>query len=140
MLDASAIIAYLRGEPGADTVEDLLANDDELCMVHAINLCETFYKMRRHADESEVLSALQDFSDRIVVRTDFDQPFWLDVGRYKAPMRSTPLADCFVVALANREGAEAVTADYEDFEPIQAQGLCRVRFIRPKRQSPDQAS
>jgi uncharacterized protein with PIN domain len=140
VLDASAIIAYLRDEPGADTVEDLLANDDELCIAHAINLCETFYTMKRHTDEGEVLSALQDFSDRIVVRTDLDQRFWLEVGRYKAPMRSTPLADCFVAALANREDAEAVTADYGDFEHIQAQELCRVRFIRPKRQTPDSAS
>ncbi len=44
MLDASAIIAYLRDEPGADKVEDLLANDDEVCIAHAINLCETYYK------------------------------------------------------------------------------------------------
>ena len=140
MLDASAIIAYLRDEPGADAVEHLLTNDDELCMAHAINLCETYYKMRRYTDESEVRSALQDFSGKIVVRTDLDQQFWLEVGRYKAPLQSTPLADCFVVALANRDDAEAVTADYGDFEPIEAQGLCRVRFIRPKRQTPGQAS
>lgn len=139
MLDASAIIAYLRDEPGADMVESLLAND-EVCMAHAVNLCEAYYKMSRHTDEGEVRSALQDFSDKVVVRVDLDQAFWLEVGKYRAPRRSTPLADCFVVALANREDAEAVTADYEDFEPIEAQGLCRARFIRPKRQTPDQAS
>lgn len=140
MLDASAIIAYLRDEPGADAVEDLLVNDHEVCMAHAVNLCEAYYKMSQHTDESEVRSALQDFSARIVVRTDLDQPFWLEVGRYKASMRSTPLADCFVVALANHENAEAVTADYEDFEPIEADGVCRVAFIRPKRQMPGSAS
>ncbi len=96
--------------------------------------------MSRHTDESEVRSALQDFSGKVVVRTDLDQPFWLEVGKYKASMRSTLLADCFVVVLANLENAEAVTADYEDFEAIKDQGICRVTFIRPKRQTPDSAS
>jgi uncharacterized protein len=126
VLDASAIIAYLRDERGADMVEDLLANEDELCIAHAINLCEAYSKMQRYADESEVRSAIQDFGHRVVVRVDLDQSFWLEVGQHKAAMRRTPLADCFVVALANREEAEAVTADHEDFDPIQEQGICRV--------------
>ncbi len=130
MLDASAIIAYLRDEPGADVVEDLLADDDELCFVHAINLCEVYYKMQRYANENEVRSAIQDFGLRVIVRDDLDQLFWLDVGQHKAAMRRTPLADCFVVALARREDAEAVTADHEDFDPIEEQGTCRVTFIR----------
>jgi len=37
-----------------------------------------------------------------------------------------PLADCFVVALANRTDAEVVTADHPDFDPIEEQGNCRV--------------
>lgn len=125
------MLAYLRAEPGADAVEDLLADDNELCMAHAINLCEVYYKLRRYEDESNVRFAMQEFGDRgLVVRQDLDEAFWLDVGRHKAAMKSVPLADCFVVALANRADADAVTADHPDFDSVSEQGICRVTFIR----------
>lgn len=131
MLDASAIIAYLRDEPGADAVENLLADENEMCMVHAINLCEVYYKLQKYEDEREVRSAMQEFAGRgLIVREDLDEPFWLEVGGYKAAMRSVPLADCFVIALANRTDAWAVTADHPDFELVEERGLCAVKFIR----------
>ena len=100
-------------------------------MVHAINLCEVYYKLRRYEEEGEVRSAMQEFSDYgLVVREDLDEAFWLNVGNHKAAMKSIPLADCFVVALAKRTDAEAVTADHPDFDPIAEQGICRVSFIR----------
>jgi hypothetical protein len=34
------------------------------------------------------------------------------------------------VALAERNGAEVVTADRGDFEPVARSGVCRVKFIR----------
>ena len=69
-------------------------------------------------------------ADGLAVREDLDEAFWLEIGRHKATMRSVPLADCFVVALANRLNAEAVTADHPDCDPISEQGVCRVTFIR----------
>lgn len=131
MLDASAIIAYLRAEPGADVVEQLLADDNEPCMVHAINLCEVYYKLQRYEDEREVRSAMRELVGRgLVSREDLDESFWLKVGGYKAAMRNIPLADCFVVALANRTDSWAITADHPDFELVEESGLCSVRFIR----------
>ena len=124
------MLAYLRAEPGADEVEDLLGGD-EPCMAHAVNLCEVYYNLRRYEKEREVRSAIQEFGDwGLILREDLDESFWLDVGNHKAAMRSIPLADCFVVALARRADAEAVTADHPDFDPIAEQGICRVSFIR----------
>lgn len=41
VLDASAMIAFLRGETGADIVERALdTNSGSLCTAHAINVCE----------------------------------------------------------------------------------------------------
>ena len=100
-------------------------------MAHAINLCEVYYKLRRYEAEDEVRSAMQEFSNYgLLVREDLDETFWLDVGNHKAAMKSVPLADCFVVTLAKRADAEAVTADHPDFDPIVEQGICRVSFIR----------
>jgi predicted nucleic acid-binding protein len=126
------MIAYLRDETGADIVQDLLFDNTELCMAHAINLCEVYYTLVRYTDEDEVRSAIQDLLEAkgLVVREDLDEAFWIDVGRHKAAIGSVPLADCFVVALANRTDAEVVTADHPDFDPMEEQGLCRVKFIR----------
>jgi len=126
------MIAYLRDETGADIVQDLLIDDTELCMAHAINLCEVYYKLKRYVDEDEIRSAIQDLLEAkgLVVREDLDEGFWFDVGRHKAAIGSVPLADCFVVALANRTDAEVVTADRSDFGSIEEQGICRVQFIR----------
>ena len=125
------MLAYLRDEPGAEAVESLLLDNNVACMAHAINLCEVYYKLRRYEDETEVRSAMREFRDRgLMVREDLDEAFWLVVGGQKAAMRGVPLADCFVVALARRIDAEAVTADHPDFDPIKEQGICRVNFIR----------
>lgn len=125
------MLAYLRDETGAETVEALLVDDNESCVAHAVNLCEVYYKWLRAAGESVARSAIHDLTaDGLVVREDLDEAFWLEVGGHKATMRSVPLADCFVVALANRLDAKAVTADHPDFDPISEQGICRVTFIR----------
>ncbi len=124
------MLAYLRAEPGADAVEALL-DADEPCLAHAVSLCEVYYKLQKYEDEREVRLAMQEFKHMgLIVREDLDEPFWLEVGGYKADMRSVPLADCFVVALASRADAPAVTADHPDFELVGRQGFCRVQFIR----------
>lgn len=135
------MIAYLRGEPGADDVEARLSDNAEPCLAHAINLCEVYYKFARAWNATEARAAIRDLKSMgLAVREDLDETFWFDVGKHKAALSSVPLADCFVAALARRTNAEAVTTDYDDFEPIKARGICRVAFIRPKRQTPDQAS
>ena len=125
------MIAYLRGEPGADEVERRLEDDSEPCVAHAINVCEVYYKAVRRSDEDAAESAIADLqSQGLTVTEHLSERFWREVALHKATMGSIPLADCFVVVLANRMEAEAVTADHPDFDPIAEQGLCRVTFIR----------
>ncbi len=99
---------------------------------HAINLCEVYYKaVRRCSGVGAAESAVQDLRDQgLVVREELDEAFWREVGQHKASVSSIPLADCFVVALANRLDADAMTADHPDFDPIAENGICRVAFIR----------
>lgn len=42
VLDACAMIAFLKGEPGADVVENALLDANSQCMAHAINLFEVY--------------------------------------------------------------------------------------------------
>lgn len=53
------MIAYLRGEPGADEVESRLEDGSELCVAHAVNLCEVYYKARKRSGEAEAISAIR---------------------------------------------------------------------------------
>jgi len=131
VLDASAMIAYLRDEPGADAVEDLLADDDEVCVAHAVNLCEVYYRAVRRSNPVRAAAIINDLIGAgLNVSRTLDMEFWMDVGDIKANMPSIPLADCFVVALTSRLDADAVTADHPDFDPIAEKGICRVVFIR----------
>ena len=43
VLDASAIIAFLRDEPGAQVVADHLRDERQRSFAHALNLCEVYY-------------------------------------------------------------------------------------------------
>ncbi len=57
-MDASALIAFLQGEAGADVVEDVLLDASKLKAVHAINLCETYYHFLRQNDQEAAETAV----------------------------------------------------------------------------------
>lgn len=52
VLDACAMIAWLRDEPGADVVDGYVRNVNAQGLAHAINLCEVYYDARRNAGET----------------------------------------------------------------------------------------
>ena len=87
VLDACALIAFLRDEPGADLVEGFL-NDSAKCYVHALNFCEVYYDFWRAAGHEAAESAVADLlSLGIQERNDLDSQFWREVGRLKAVHR-----------------------------------------------------
>jgi predicted nucleic acid-binding protein len=123
------MIAYLRNEVGAEVIESYLAGDEE-CMAHVVNLCEVYYDVIRDEDEAAARLAVQTLKgDGLVVRKDTAEPFWREVGRYKAANRVS-LADCFAITLANRNNARVATTDHHEFDPIADRGICTVEFIR----------
>jgi PIN domain nuclease of toxin-antitoxin system len=131
VLDACAMIAYLRDEPGGDLVESYLLDKSNPCMAHAINLCEVYYDFLRAKDESTAQAAIVDLSSMgLITREDMDAQFWQEAGKYKATIKKVSLADCFAMALANRMQADLVTSDHHEFDPIAASGLCSIKFIR----------
>lgn len=52
VLDACAMIAWLRGEPGAAVVDLAIRDVNSQCLAHALNLCEVFYDAFRNVDEA----------------------------------------------------------------------------------------
>jgi PIN domain nuclease of toxin-antitoxin system len=130
VLDASALIAFLRDETGADVVENALSGQGK-CYAHALNLCEVYYDFFRASNQPVAEAAISDLLGLgIEDRTDMDSEFWRDVGALKAVHRRVSLADCCALALARRLEARLVTADRHEFEPLFAAGIGQIEFIR----------
>lgn len=130
VLDASAMLAYLRGEDGALIVDQLLRNKTELCYAHAINLCEVYYDFLRTSDQNTARQAILDLAtDGVIERKDMSRQFWQIVGQHKSRGRIS-LADCFCLTLAQELGADLLTCDHKEFEPLVPLGICTISFIR----------
>jgi predicted nucleic acid-binding protein len=130
VLDASALISFLRDEPGADVVQNILSLTGT-CYVHALNLCEVYYDFWRASSQEAAESAITDLIVLgVVERNDMESEFWRKVGHLKAVYRRVSLADCCASALAKRLGATLISADRHEFERLLAAGICQIELIR----------
>jgi PIN domain nuclease of toxin-antitoxin system len=130
VLDASALIAYLRDEPGAEEGQNLLSLT-QASYAHALNLCEVYYDFWRASSQATAESAIADLiTFGIEERNDMDSQFWREVGHLKAIYRRVSLADCCTLALAKKLDATLVSADRHEFEPLLAVGICQIELIR----------
>jgi uncharacterized protein with PIN domain len=88
ILDASAMIAYLRGEPGAEAVSAILVDPSHDCLVHAVNRCEVYYDFYRASGETAARDAVSDIlALGIQLRSDLSIEFWQKAGEIKAKLR-----------------------------------------------------
>ena len=130
VLDASAILAYIQGEPGGADVDAMLTTPGNTCYAHVLNLCEVYYNYVRNHGKLVAKTMISDLkSDGVVFRRDHSLAFWQSVGDLKA-RGGISLPDCFCVILAQTLGAEAVTADRAEFTPLIPLGICPIYFIR----------
>ncbi len=152
-LDSSAMVAYLMAEPEGEAVRALFESADAdaetiSIYAHSANLAEVYYHVLRDnetlpPDEREALAedAITVLKDAGVIECDdMDADFWRDVARIIQAARALPtpsggrgnlaLGDAFGVALSNRLGADFVTKDRTEIEPIEGAGLVSAIFIR----------
>ena len=132
VLDACALLALVKKEDGALLVRQALESEHDVCLVHAVNLCEVYYDCLRcyGYDLSEKL--LTDLIETgMTIHNDMDVDFWKGAGKLKARGRIS-LADCFAIALAVREDAVVMTSDRHEFEQLLTiRGFpVQVQFIR----------
>jgi PIN domain nuclease of toxin-antitoxin system len=107
VLDASALIAFLKGEPGASSVRPLLPNST----MSAVNLAEvasTFIHGGMPAEEVE--AALRELPIRIVSLDD-DQAFQAAALRPFTADKGLSLGDRCCLALARSLSLPALTCD-----------------------------
>jgi PIN domain nuclease of toxin-antitoxin system len=113
VLDASALLAYLRDEPGADDVADAIAAG---AVVSTVNLAEIYGTVAFWGLEPEQLEAeltARGLLEGAIAVEPFTPADAIDVGRLRPLTRTAglSLADRACLALARRTGARVLTAD-----------------------------
>ena len=130
ILDACALIAYLKAEQGGQVVDAYLRDPGTHCYAHVVNLCEVYYAMIRSDGLAVARAAIHDLkTDGVSFRRDMGRAFWLDVGELKAK-GNISIADCFCLALARKLSGAVVTSDHHEFDPLVPLGICAIEFIR----------
>ncbi|MGO8786417.1 MAG: PIN domain-containing protein [Terriglobia bacterium] len=129
VFDASALIAYFKGEEGHDRVAALLTDERNNLAIHIVNLCEVYYGYLRSDGLERANDAWERAAKLLGVLGNNGEDFMKRVARWKV-RDGLGLGDSFVAAFAEENAAILVTADHTDFDPIQQAGLIRVEFIR----------
>jgi ribonuclease VapC len=107
VLDASAVLANIRSEPGAELVRSLTPR----AAISAVNFAEVITKLIEFGMPEDAAVALAASIDHQVVPA--DQPAATSAGLLHAKTRRTgvSLGDRFCLALAQALGVPAITAD-----------------------------
>jgi PIN domain nuclease of toxin-antitoxin system len=107
VLDASAILALLKGERGASKVAGVIA-DASVCVINQAEVISHFVHLGAPLDDVRAMLAALPYT---VVAAD-DALAW-EAGNLRAATSSAGLSlgDRFCLALAKRLGAPAYTAD-----------------------------
>jgi ribonuclease VapC len=113
VLDASALLAYLREEPGADVVAEAIADG---AVISTVNLAEVFSRSAdRGADPAKLSARLTQSGllDGAITVEPFTATDAIDVAHLRPLTRDAGLSlgDRACLALARRLGAPVLTAD-----------------------------
>jgi ribonuclease VapC len=108
LLDASALLAVVFDEPGAEAVRDIL--DD--CEIHALNLAEAVRKLVDYGASPEEAQANIEALDLVVIEGfGAEQAYRIAHLAPEAKRLGLSLGDCVCLTLAELHGMAAVTAD-----------------------------
>jgi ribonuclease VapC len=129
VLDASAVLAFLQSEPGADVV--LTALESDSCVVSAANQAEIISKSLDHGLSLSTLQGLLNELNYSVV--DITAADGVAAGSMRAKTRhlGLSLGDRLCLALGQRLGAKVLTADRHWLKVAKPLGL-GIQCIRPE--------
>jgi PIN domain nuclease of toxin-antitoxin system len=130
VLDACAIIAFLRDECGAGVVKDALLSAE--CLAHAVNLCEIYRDCLGRGETPDIADEMMRDLEAIglVSREDMDMAFWKRVAEIKADVKRVSYMDCFALATAERLDGVLYSSDHHEFDKVADKGEFAIRFIR----------
>jgi ribonuclease VapC len=107
VLDASALLALINGEPGADKVRPLMAQS----IISAVNFCETVHRLRRRGLPVETVRATLTPLVRSPVPFDETMAYVAASIHERTRGQGISLGDCACLALALSRGVLAVTTE-----------------------------
>ena len=133
VLDACAVVALFKKEPGADIVENLLVKamgGHCSVFIHRMNLLEVYYGYLR--DDGKLvadrhLAAIEGSCIKIVESV--SRELMLKAGEQKAKHRMS-LGDSIAVAQAITEHAIIVTSDHHELDSVDKSGDAQFLWIR----------
>ncbi len=107
VLDSSALLAFIHGEPGAEVVARVIGD----ALVSSVNLAEVVTKLVTRGGSLD--SARVVLGVAIVDVVDFTRPLAEEAGGLvlRTRLKGLSLGDRACLALAQREGVPAFTAD-----------------------------
>ena len=115
ILDASALVAYLRKQSGYEKVQDFLtkATDNEKrLLMTTVNLGEVYYLLLRDHGSEDADKILKVIETLPIDFVEVDMRLTKQAAVYKAT-KKIPYVDCFVAALAKLQKGEVITGDKE---------------------------
>jgi ribonuclease VapC len=131
VLDASALLAYLNDEPGAEVVEAALG---EGCFISSVNLTEVFSKVAELGGKPSVLARRLE-GEGILHQTLEVVPFTLEDSFEVAALRvaakslGLSLGDRVCLALGKKLGVPVLTAD-QSWKRLEPKLKTTVTLIR----------
>jgi len=130
IVDACALIVYLRKEEGEEKFCALLKDVNNIFLMHSINLGEVYYDTLRVSGEIKAKELFEDISKLpIKIIWNIDITLLELAGKYKTRFLIS-YADSFVLALAEQEAAKVITTDYTEFESIEKTNLLSFYWLR----------
>lgn len=130
ILDAGPMMAWLKAEPGAPRVSQILADNPGECFAHVFNLTEVYYLTFRQGGVALAEAVIETLLNAgIIPREDADTAFWKDAATFKGS-HALALPDAFCLALARRLFGTVVTTDHAEMDPLVPLGYCPILFIR----------
>ena len=128
VLDASALLAWLLNERGADRLDSVMRALPSDARIHVVNLAEVHYHaLRRGASQLDHTKELIAGLGLNVERTTSDA-LLAQVVQLKATRTPLSLADAFAVGFAMTEGATLLTTDRGEMEKLS--DVCSIEFLR----------
>lgn len=108
LLDASALLALIFNEPGADRVREVI--DDS--RIHAVNLAEAMRKLvSLGMPPDKVIARLGELNLEVIEELSVKQVHEIARLAPEAKRLGLSLGDCLCLAVAESSGAVAVTAE-----------------------------
>lgn len=133
VLDASALIAFLNDEEGADIAEDVFQKakmGNCVIYMNKLNILEIYYVVYRRAGKEiaeDVLVKMLNLP--LIVIDTLNDDLFKEAGSLKATYKIS-LADSISLAEAKTREARILTADHHEFDLLDKEGEVVFYWIR----------